>query len=47
MFIDLNTEQLDQVKIYFDKLSPYCNAVYFGGSHVDSVINNPHDFDYI
>jgi hypothetical protein len=24
-----------------------CEAIYFGGSHVDPVIMHPHDFDYI
>jgi hypothetical protein len=32
MLNNINKEQLAQVKAYFEKLSPYCNAVYFGGS---------------
>ena len=47
MLNNISKEQLAQVKAYFEKLSPYCNAVYFGGSWVDPVIKNPHDFDYI
>lgn len=31
----------------FNNLSDYCSAVYYGGSRVDPVINNPHDYDYI
>ena len=31
----------------FDNLSNYCSAIYYGGSRVDPVINNPHDYDYI
>lgn len=40
-------EQISQVKTYFEILELYCNAVYKGGSRVDPVINNPHDYDYI
>ena len=47
MDANINIEQLNKIKLYFDKLSPYCNAVYFGGSRVDPIIDNPHDFDYI
>jgi hypothetical protein len=27
-------------------IEPYCNAIYLGGSRVDPVIDNPHDFDF-
>ena len=47
MNANINIEQLNKIKLYFDKLSPYCHAVYFGGSRVDQIIDNPHDFDYI
>lgn len=40
-------DQLAQIKLYFEELKPYCNAVYRGGSRVDPVIDTPHDFDYI
>lgn len=35
------------IKKVFVKLAPYCRAIYKGGSKVDPVINNPHDYDYI
>lgn len=31
----------------FTKIELYCEAIYFGGSRVDPVIDNPHDYDYI
>ena len=31
----------------FSIVSDYCNAIYYGGSRVDPVISNPHDYDYI
>ena len=40
-------DQVAQIKLYFEELKPYCNAVYRGGSRVDPVIDTPHDFDYI
>lgn len=33
--------------VLFDNLSKYCSAIYYGGSRVDPVIDNPHDYDYI
>ena len=40
---------LDNINIdsIFSKIKDYCAAVYYGGSRVDPVINNPHDYDYI
>jgi hypothetical protein len=31
----------------FKVLSNYCAAIYYGGSRIDPVIDNPHDYDYI
>lgn len=31
----------------FNLLSDYCEAVYLGGSQIDPVIENPHDYDYV
>jgi hypothetical protein len=31
----------------FDKIKLYCEAIYKGGSRLDPVIENPHDYDYI
>ena len=31
----------------WELISEYCIAIYKGGSRVDPVINNPHDYDYI
>lgn len=31
----------------FDKVKLYCEAIYKGGSRLDPVIENPHDYDYI
>ena len=31
----------------FDKVKSYCEAIYKGGSRLDPVIENPHDYDYI
>lgn len=31
----------------FDKIKLYCEAIYQGGSRLDPVIENPHDYDYI
>ncbi len=28
-------------------ISPYCAAIYLGGSQIDPVIENPHDYDFI
>lgn len=47
MLEKIPAQHLLQLKTYFEKLSPYCNAIYFGGSWVDPVIEHPHDFDYI
>ena len=30
-----------------NSISPYCSAIYKGGSRVDPVIEHPHDYDYI
>lgn len=35
------------IEAIFQLIEPYCAAVYYGGSRVDPVINNPHDYDYI
>lgn len=40
-------EKLNLSNIYETKLKAYCDAIYFGGSRVDPVIMNPHDYDYI
>lgn len=37
----------DKIKSVFSKINEYCDAVYYGGSNVDSIINTPHDYDYI
>jgi hypothetical protein len=37
----------NKVKLIFSKINEYCDAVYYGGSNVDSVIDTPHDYDYI
>lgn len=47
MLQGIPAKQIVQVKLCFDKLQNYCNAVYLGGSQVDPVIDHPHDFDYI
>ena len=33
-------------KVY-NQITDYCDAIYMGGSRVDPVIENPHDYDYI
>ena len=35
------------VKSIFTIVEKYCDAIYYGGSRVDPVIDNPHDYDYI
>ena len=35
------------IESIFTILAPYCSAIYYGGSRVDPIINNPHDYDYI
>jgi hypothetical protein len=35
------------VEQIFEHLKDYCVAIYYGGSRVDPVIDNPHDYDYI
>ena len=36
-----------KLKYVFSKINTYCEAIYYGGSNVDSVIDKPHDYDYI
>lgn len=36
----------DVTSIYLT-INDTCSAIYYGGSRVDPVINNPHDYDYI
>lgn len=38
---------IDKVAANYEALKPYCFAIYMGGSRVDPVIENPHDYDYI
>lgn len=38
------TEMIEHIYKLFDDS---CAAIYYGGSRVDPVINNPHDYDYI
>lgn len=40
-------DAMTEVSDHFKELSEHCYAVYQGGSRVDSVINNPNDYDYI
>lgn len=42
----MNKTQEELVEIY-SQLSNCCEGIYQGGSHVDPVIDNPHDYDYI
>jgi hypothetical protein len=35
------------IELAFSVVSKYCAAIYYGGSRVDPVISNPHDYDYI
>lgn len=42
----MNKTQEELFEIY-NKLSNCCEGIYQGGSHVDPVIENPHDYDYI
>lgn len=35
------------IKPIFMVVEQYCAAIYYGGSRVDPVIDNPHDYDYI
>lgn len=35
------------IKSIFTIVEQYCDAIYYGGSRVDPVIDNPHDYDYI
>ena len=37
----------NKIKTIFSHLTMYCDAIYYGGSRVDPIIDNPHDFDYI
>lgn len=32
---------------YFEQIKSNCNAIYLGGSRIDPVIDNPHDYDFI
>ena len=34
-------------EVFEDTISKFCYAIYLGGSRVDPVIENPHDYDYI
>lgn len=38
---------MDKAKQVFSTVADYCSAIYYGGSRVDPVIDNPHDYDYI
>ena len=38
---------IEDILKYFDKISDSCVAIYKGGSRVDPIIENPHDYDYI
>ena len=42
----MSKSQKELYEIY-NKLSYCCEGIYQGGSHVDPVIDNPHDYDYI
>jgi hypothetical protein len=35
------------IKTIFDYVADDCIAIYYGGSRVDPVVDNPHDYDYI
>ena len=35
------------IKSIFAIVEQYCDAIYYGGSRVDPVIDSPHDYDYI
>lgn len=37
----------DEIKYVFSLIEDCCAAIYLGGSRVDPVIENPHDYDYI
>ena len=37
----------DKISDTFSKIDKYCLAIYFGGSHVDPIIESPHDYDFI
>ena len=43
----MDQKLIDKVAANYEVLKPYCFAVYMGGSRVDPVIENPHDYDYI
>lgn len=36
-----------RIKEIFPFIEDFCTAIYYGGSNVDPVIDNPHDYDYI
>ncbi|MBO5424035.1 MAG: hypothetical protein J6A25_00810 [Lachnospiraceae bacterium] len=38
---------MDKIEYIYSLLGDSCAAIYMGGSRVDSVIDNPHDYDYI
>lgn len=37
----------EEIKYVFNLIEDCCAAIYLGGSRVDPVIENPHDYDYI
>lgn len=39
--------KMNKVKQVFPIIAGYCHAIYYGGSRVDPVVDNPHDYDYI
>jgi hypothetical protein len=43
----VNTNFDIKVQDIFEEVSEYCEAIYKGGSRLDPVIDNPHDYDYI
>jgi hypothetical protein len=38
---------MKDIDIVFSTIKNSCLAIYYGGSRVDPVIDNPHDYDYI
>jgi hypothetical protein len=43
----MNKKINDELIKNFEKVSDCCLAIYKGGSRVDTVIDHPHDYDYI
>lgn len=39
--------QINNLFEIYQQITDYCDAIYMGGSRVDPVIENPHDYDYI